>query len=334
MKKTKRISIRTFKAISLFIIILAYWAISIVSVAGAETGPSITVKDESWVKDEKVYLKDVAVIAGDPTLQERLGMIQLAFAPKPGKHKTLQGASIASKIRSNKWLPQNMVVQIPEHIRVGRLSQFIDNERLFRQFAEFIAQRLEGQGADFEIHRFKVVGNGPIPEGNISVELMNRTEGKPMGHVTLPASVRVDGKQVRRLILSGWIDSFEEVVCASQPLTRGTVLTPEDLSLEKRNVSKLPSNVLRSSEFLAGKRLKRSVKEGTVLLANAVDVPPLIKKGDRVTIVVESSTLRITAVGVAKGQGSAGEQIRVQNLMNDKEIVAAVVDSSTVKVNF
>jgi flagella basal body P-ring formation protein FlgA len=155
-----------------------------------------------------------------------------------------------------------------------------------------------------------------------------------MGHVTLPASVKVNGKQVRRLILSGWIDSFEEVVCASQPLTRGTILTPEDLSLEKRNVSKLPANVLRSSEFLAGKRLKRSVKEGTVFLANAVDVPPLIKKGDRVTIVVESSTLRITAAGVAKGQGSAGEQIRVQNLMNDKEIFAAVVDSSTVKVNF
>ena len=59
-----------------------------------------------------------------------------------------------------------------------------------------------------------------------------------------------------------------------------------------------------------------------------------VKKGDRVTIVVESSTLRITAAGVAKGQGSAGEQIRVQNLINDKEIFAAVVDSSTVKVNF
>jgi flagella basal body P-ring formation protein FlgA len=333
MKNTKRLFIPYFKAVGLFTIILSHWTILSVSVGWAQTGPSITVKDESWVKDEKVYLKDVSVIDGNPTLQERLGMIQLAFAPKPGKYKTLQGAWIASKVRSNRWLPENTLVKIPEHVRVGRLSQFIDNERLFRQFTDFIAQR-EGQGADFRILRFKVVGNGPIPEGNIGVELTNRTEGKLMGRVSLPAIVRVDGKQVRRLVLSGWIDRFEDVVCAIQPLERGTVLTPDDLCLEKRNISKLPANVLRSSESLAGKRLKRSVKAGTVLLANAVDVPPLIKKGDRVTIVVESSSLRIMALGVAKGQGSAGDQIRVKNLMNDKEIVASVVDSSTVRVHF
>jgi flagella basal body P-ring formation protein FlgA len=39
-------------------------------------------------------------------------------------------------------------------------------------------------------------------------------------------------------------------------------------------------------------------------------------------------------MGVAKSQGSAGDQIRVKNLMNNKEIAAAVVDSSTVKVHF
>jgi flagella basal body P-ring formation protein FlgA len=53
-----------------------------------------------------------------------------------------------------------------------------------------------------------------------------------------------------------------------------------------------------------------------------------------VTIVAESSSLRITALGVAEGQGSEGEYIRVKNLLNDKVIAASVVDSSTVRVPF
>jgi flagella basal body P-ring formation protein FlgA len=179
-----------------------------------------------------------------------------------------------------------------------------------------------------------VIGNGPIPEGDCDIELTSRKDGNLMGYVRLSAIVRVNGEQERRLVLSGWIDRFEDVVCALQPLERGTILTDEDVCLEKRNISKLPADVLTSLENLVGKRLKRSVKTGTVLLANAVEVPPLIMKGDRVIIVAETNTLRITALGVAKEKGSAGEQILVTNLLNNKDIVASIVDSATVRVHF
>jgi flagella basal body P-ring formation protein FlgA len=69
-------------------------------------------------------------------------------------------------------------------------------------------------------------------------------------------------------------------------------------------------------------------------LANGIERPPLIKKGDRVTIVAESSTLLVTASGIAQDQGSAGDQILVRNHMSDKDIIASVVDASTVKVEF
>jgi len=334
MKNTKSALTGYFKAASLVTMILAQWTILNFSVGWAQTASCIVVKEASWVKADKVYLKDVAIIDAPPALQERLGMIHLAFAPNPGKDKTLHGSWIASKIHSNRWLPSDTIVKVPEYIRVERTSQFIEDDSLLRRYTDFIAQRLGRQETDFRILRFKVSGNGLLPEGELEVEVRNRAEGDFMGYVSLPAIVKVNGEEERRLILSGWIDRFENVVCTSRPLARRTILTEEDLCLEKRNISKLPTNVLQSSEFLVGKQLKRSVDAGTVLTANVVDVPPLIKKGDRVTIVAESSCLRITALGVAKGKGSAGEYIRVENLMNNKEIVASVVDSSTVKVHF
>jgi hypothetical protein len=261
-------------AAGLLAVLLVQWTILGFSAAWAQTAPSVVVQDETWVKGDKVYLKDVALIDGASAMQERLGKIYLAFAPSPGKQKTLHGSWIDSKVRSNKWLPNDTIVKIPDYVRVGRASQFIEDETLLGRYTDFISPQLEGQGADFRVSRFKVVGNGPIPEGDLRVEIENRPGGRLSGQVRLPAIVKVNEKQVRRLILSGWVDRFEDVVCTVRPLERGAILTEEDLLLEKRNISRLPANVLKSWEALPGKRLKRSVKEGAVLLANAVEVPP------------------------------------------------------------
>lgn len=334
MKKEKSKLRGYLKVAGLVTTILAQWTILNFSVAWCQAAPRIVVRDDAWVNGDRVYLKDVATIEGIPAQQKRLGMIHLAFSPNPGKDKTLHGSWIISKIRSDKWLPSDTILKIPEYVRVRRTAQFIDDERLFRLYADFIARKLEKQKTEYKILRFKVIGNGPLPEGDCDIELTNRKDGPLMGHVSLSAIIRVNGERERRLILSGWIDRFEDVVCTLESLDRGTILTEEDLYLEKQNISKLSTDILTSREALVGKRLKRSVKAGAVLLANAVDVPPLINKGDRVTIVVESSSIRVTALGVAKDKGSEGESIRVENLMNNKEIVASVVDSSTVRVHF
>jgi len=87
-------------------------------------------------------------------------------------------------------------------------------------------------------------------------------------------------------------------------------------------------------EEVVGRRVKHGLKAGSVLLASAIEKPPLITKGDRVTIIAELPNLIVTAVGIAQGQGSAGDQIRVTNSMGKKEIIARVVDGSTVTVDF
>jgi len=53
-----------------------------------------------------------------------------------------------------------------------------------------------------------------------------------------------------------------------------------------------------------------------------------------VTIVAESGALRVTAVGQAKQGGAVGDNIQVLNLGSKKMLIAKVVSSSTVSVNF
>ena len=61
---------------------------------------------------------------------------------------------------------------------------------------------------------------------------------------------------------------------------------------------------------------------------------PIVVKGDVVTIIAESSGLRITVPGRVLMKGFTGELVKVQNLMSKKEIYAKVVNSAIVKVDF
>ena len=302
--------------------------------AWADLRADVSVKEEAWIKGEKVYLKDIAVIEGPDHLREGLAAIYLGYAPAPAKQKTLKGSWIESKIRSRKFLPADAALRIPESVMIGRTWQSIREKRFLSIFNRYVASQLKTRGADFRISRFKVIGNGSLPEGEIKVKPVPQANARLLGHVSLTAIVRVDGKIERRVVLSGWVDRFEDVVCTTRSLTRSRIITEDDIRTTQRNISRLPHNVLVSTQDLIGKRLKQTLKADTVLLANMVEEPPLIKRGDRVTIVAESSALLVTALGVAQTKGGIGDEIRVRNCMNKKEIIARIVNASTVKVKF
>ncbi len=294
----------------------------------------INVKSEAWVKGEKIFLKDIARIEAPSELRKRLGTIFVAHAPRPGRHKTLQRKWIETKIRSKRWVPEDTALKIPESVGVGRASQVIEDEDLLRRYNDFITKRLRGRQADLRVRRFRVIGNGPVSEGNIRVELSSQADKDVAGQVSLNAIIRVNGKTERRVVLSGWVDRFEKVACTLRQLPRHSRITEDDVSLEKRNTARLPQDIARTLKDVVGKRLRRTVKAGGVLLANMVEEPPLIEKGDRVTVVAESPSLLVTVPGIAKGKGSLGDHIRVRNSMSKKEIVGCIIDASTVRVTF
>jgi flagella basal body P-ring formation protein FlgA len=86
--------------------------------------------------------------------------------------------------------------------------------------------------------------------------------------------------------------------------------------------------------MLIGKRTRRPVDAGTVLRQELVELPPIVKNGDRVRIIAETAGLRISALGQVKQKGCQGELIQVMNLDSNKVIHARVVDAQTVRIEF
>ena len=65
-----------------------------------------------------------------------------------------------------------------------------------------------------------------------------------------------------------------------------------------------------------------------------VDFPPLVKRGEIITIAAVNGGLKITATGIAKSNGQEGDTIRVKNSGSGKEILCKVIGPGLAAVEF
>jgi flagella basal body P-ring formation protein FlgA len=125
-----------------------------------------------------------------------------------------------------------------------------------------------------------------------------------------------------------------EVVVARKPLRRHKVITIDDIDVVAMDLAQLPSGVITHPDEVVGRRTQRKIDPNTVLRADLVELPPLVKRKDVVVILAEAPGLSISTLGEVQENGRLGDRIRVTNLDSRKRIYARVVDATTVKVDF
>ena len=295
---------------------------------------SVEIKEESWVKGDKIYLKDIALINAPAHINDRLQHIYLAYSPKPGKERKFNGSWLTSKITSELNQSNSIHIQSPETVIVTRASQVIADEKFETIFNAFIDSHMKETQSDYNISRFKVMGNNPVPVGDVKISLTGEPLGKIKGYISMNADIEVDKESQQKVILTAWIDRFENVVCTNHRIPRLAVITSDDISIQKQDVTRINEDYFIHPEEVIGKLVKRTTDSNTILTSQLIDRAPVIQKGDKVTIIAESQTLLVKAAGIAQTVGYIGEQIQVRNLMSKKNVMAIVVDSGTVKVTF
>jgi len=205
---------------------------------------------------------------------------------------------------------------------------------LREQFKEYICRYLRKAESDVIVSGFKVKGNKPVPVGKISFKLFQKNMVRLQGHVKIIAAVKVNRQVINEIILSGYVDIFESVVCTSRNLKKGDVIKKEDVYLAKKDISHLSSKVLTHIDKAEGLMAKHNLRAGTCLKEWMLEKTHTLEKGDIVTILAESGDMKVTVPGRVLMKGYTGELIKVQNLMSKKNIYAKVVNNSTVTVEF
>lgn len=221
------------------------------------------------------------------------------------------------------------------HKNVSHQSYQTIPESKYREiFNKYLYRNLNDQESDVVISRLKITGNVPVPSGKISFNQYQKGKRRLEGYVRLIVVVKVNDVVKNKVKLSGWVDIFQPVVCASRDIKRGERIDKDDLYLVRRNISHLSSKILTDMNNIIGLMAKHSIRKDTCLKDWMFEKIPIVDKGDIVTILAESGDLKVTAVGKVLMKGYEGELVKVQNLMSKKEIYGKVVNGSMVAVDF
>ena len=154
--------------------------------------------------------------------------------------------------------------------------------------------------------------------------------GRTMGNTTV--GVRCPDVGGWSIYVAARIDVYGNVLVARQPLSRGTTVQEADLEMVEHNLSSLPYGYYTDIAAIEGQLAKRTITPATVITPQMLQAPKLVKRGQRVTLIVETGGLRIRSTGKAMSDGKTGDLVQVRSDGSRRMVDGIVVSPGVIKV--
>ncbi|MEM8986456.1 MAG: flagellar basal body P-ring formation chaperone FlgA [Pseudomonadota bacterium] len=284
----------------------------------AESG--VFLKSDIVVTGETVLLSDVLTGTGAQ------GDVKIANAPAPGARVSLHPDYIAKSARALGLIWTNP--EGAKRITVARASQAISTAEISN--AVLGALRAQGLGAEFDLAlaNAAITLHAPI-DARVALAVEDLSFDGASGRF---AAVVSAGPDLPATTVAGRAISVIETPVLGRAMGRGEVIHEDDIVWRRTAAGRVPSTALLSSREIVGKALKRRMAAGALLASRDIERPKVVEKGAFVTIVYETSGLKLTTLGRALENGAEDETIGVMNVQTHRTIRAFVAGPNTVKV--
>lgn len=296
--------------------------------ASGASAQEISLRADALVADAMVTLGDLAELDEDTA---PFAALQLMRSPDPGQERVLSAALIRQALLQRAPELNQATWAGAQTVTVRRDGLVIDQpalEQLLSGYLKANRERLPKARIAFKNMQFPP--SFVLPKGKLVTEVIP-ADSRILGSRRFTVIFRVDGQVVRNLSLRGELEALAPVVVAAADLDRGTVLREADLNLVEMDLTSLRNPCLDPGAVL-GQKLKRPVRQGTPLDPATVEMPPVISRGETVTILLSRGALSLTARGQALESGLQDETIRVRNNDSQRDISGRVVEPGVVIV--
>ena len=286
-------------------------------------GRTDVVVTEPVVRLGDVALIESAAVADDEAMVE-LRKIPLANSPRAGESLTIEGVAILEKLKDAGVRLDSVLYTFPKQVQVTRAYREVSRDELERALKSFLLV----QDRKIEVKHLLAERPVRIPADALSIEVVGLQAMQP-GHFGVDYRSRAGSGEVR-FQMKALADEWRIMPTAVKPLKRGEIITASDVRLMKVNgTSMLPDSVEQIGDVV-GRMLLRDVGQGEMFSAKAVQIPPVIEAGSRVTMIYRRGRLEATARGVAMEDGADGQEINVRNESSKKVVRARVREKGVV----
>lgn len=226
--------------------------------------------------------------------------------------------------------------RIPRFLAIILALLLALNQFLFAQ-STFSGERLEKAcldyaysvaGQDAEISLAAKINDLIFEETGVTARCAGNA-GSLRGLCRMAVEFRHGGRLLKRLDIPMRIKIYGEVIVAAKALRDGEEIDNGMLKTVKRDITQYREGDLPTYGELAGSVVKQSVPKGGIITREMLKKQTIIKRGDMVTLVVQSGAVTIRTKGFALDDASSGDRVKIKR---DGSILTgiAAIDGSVI----
>ena len=140
----------------------------------------------------------------------------------------------------------------------------------------------------------------------------------------------IDGKRAGTAIAT--VDVTAPVVRATRSIGRNDEIGAADVETAMVPLKDVAFRRLPITTDIVGTRARRDITAGELMTNALVLVPPAIRSGDLVRVVLTMGTVQVTGEGRASGSGQIGDRIRVLTPSSRKPLTARITGRGAVEI--
>ena len=129
------------------------------------------------------------------------------------------------------------------------------------------------------------------------------------------------------------VKNLKLVAILKHAVIRNTIISEDDIVLEKRNINRLTSGYFDATEQLIGKIITQNLSSGAVLTKHHIKAATAVNRGQTVTLIVKNAVIEVRTKGVAMSKGAIGERIKVKNTNSERIIEGTIINKDLISVN-
>lgn len=294
--------------------------------------PTILIPATITIAERELKLGAIATIrtvdAEYEPLLKVLQEISFGEAPGPNQTRTMLGEEILEKIKDSGVELESIGYSIPAQVNIKREGREVREDEVLNALQKELKAK---NVTDLQVKQIKWDSALVVPTGPSEVRV--DFAGVPLsGKLPLRVELFVNGQPEARFVATAFVDDWREIPVLRRGVERGMLIQPGDVQMVRLNVNSHPGDIVHDVNGIIGRRAKNSISAGETIRRSAVDIPPVIEKGKRVSMVYEVTGLRATAVGIAQEDGQLGDKIRLQNESSKRFVEGRIINPQEVRV--
>lgn len=297
----------------------------------APEGWRLQVRRASVTQGDRVLLSEIVRVVGEAPADVVSSLSKVQLWKGPGGIGRQQAVPRKQLVKLLQYYAPELAPACvyPNRLVVQRGGRVFERREIEQAVVEFLTPRLALPGAEVELREYRMPDYIFLPDELGNIEIVAQGDVKPGPVSVILRAKGTDGRISRRVAASLFADVWKTVPCAAKPINRLEEVTPAKVTFMRKNLAYIST----PWDGEGGPyRLTRPVGTGQPLLLEGMESVPMVAKGERVDLVFQGRSVRLSIRAVALADAEFGDMVEVRNLQSKRTVLATVMDTSTVVV--